>query len=78
MAGEYHEAKKKQRDFESFLASLTPTISGNDPIPFASVFAILAHHENRLASDLLEHFHDYRLVRASQVPQIPADRRDFD
>jgi hypothetical protein len=78
MAGEYHEAKKKQRDFEGSLASLTPPKSGNDPIPLASVFAILTVHENRPASDLLEHLYDYRLVRASQVPKIPADRRDFD
>jgi hypothetical protein len=78
MAGEYHEAKKKQRDFEGFLPSLTPPKSGNDPIPFASVFATLADHENRPASDLLEHLHDHRLVRASQIPQIAADRRDPD
>jgi hypothetical protein len=78
MAGEYHEAKKKQRYFGGFLASLTPPKSSNDPIPFASVFAILTDHENRPASDLLEHIHDHRLVRASQVPQIAADRGDFD
>jgi hypothetical protein len=78
MAGEYHEAKKKQRDFEGFLASLAPPASGHNPIPFAIVFAILTDHENRPASHLLEHLYDYRLVRASQVPQIAADRRDFD
>jgi hypothetical protein len=78
MAGEYHEAKKKQRDFEGFLPSLTPPKSGNDPIPFATVFATLADHENRIAFDLLEHLYDHSLVRASEVPQIAADCRDSD
>jgi len=27
MAGEYHEAKKKQRDFEAFLPSLAPFLN---------------------------------------------------